>query len=68
LICAVLSNLRKSIRSASRNTSGKGVQFSANPLRAAWLRPWCSHLVMLVMFADFATLAGHTIWRQAHRR
>lgn len=49
---------------ASRTASGKGVQFSSNPVLAPKLPAWRSRLVLFTMFALFATLAIRAMWLQ----
>ncbi|WP_443094041.1 hypothetical protein [Massilia agrisoli] len=50
---------------AVRSTSGKGLQFSSNPVLAPQLPAWRSRLVLFSMFAMFALLAGRAAWLQA---
>ncbi|HEY8607220.1 MAG TPA: penicillin-binding protein 2 [Noviherbaspirillum sp.] len=52
------------MRSASRTAAGKGVQFSASPVLAVKLPVWRSRVVLFVMFAAFAALAGRALWLQ----
>jgi cell division protein FtsI (penicillin-binding protein 3) len=58
------NSLQGRSQSASRTAAGKGVQFSANPLLAPTLPAWRSRVVLFVMFAMFATLAGRALWLQ----
>ncbi|GIZ50920.1 peptidoglycan D,D-transpeptidase FtsI family protein [Noviherbaspirillum aridicola] len=52
------------MRGASRTAAGKGVQFSASPVLALKLPVWRSRVVLFVMFAAFAALAGRALWLQ----
>ncbi|GGI20130.1 peptidoglycan D,D-transpeptidase FtsI family protein [Oxalicibacterium faecigallinarum] len=51
-------------RSTSRTASGKGVPFVASPVLAAKLPAWRSRVVLFLIFAAFATLAGRALWLQ----
>src|SRR5690606_32536126 len=48
----------------ARVATGKGHAFSASPVLDSRLPAWRSRLVLLVMFAAFATLAGRAVWLQ----
>ncbi|HVK95474.1 MAG TPA: penicillin-binding protein 2 [Noviherbaspirillum sp.] len=52
------------MRAASRTAAGKGVQFSASPVLAVKLPVWRSRVVLFVLFAAFAALAGRALWLQ----
>jgi cell division protein FtsI (penicillin-binding protein 3) len=52
------------MRAASRTAAGKGVQFSASPVLALKLPVWRSRMVLFVLFAGFAALAGRALWLQ----
>lgn len=52
------------MRTASRTATGKGVQFSASPVLDVKLPVWRSRVVLFVMFAAFAALAGRALWLQ----
>jgi cell division protein FtsI (penicillin-binding protein 3) len=52
------------MRAASRTAAGRGVQFSASPVLAVKLPVWRSRVVLFVLFAAFATLAGRALWLQ----
>lgn len=47
-----------------RTTQCRGTPFSANPMLAVKLPVWRSRLVLFVIFAAFAALAGRAIWLQ----
>ena len=49
---------------ASRVAASKGVPFSKNPVLAVRLPVWRSRVVLFVLFAAFAALAGRAIWLQ----
>ncbi|MDQ7969979.1 MAG: penicillin-binding protein 2 [Oxalicibacterium faecigallinarum] len=51
-------------RSTSRTASGKGVPYVASPVLAAKLPAWRSRVVLFLIFAAFATLAGRALWLQ----
>ena len=50
--------------SQSRVAAARGRPFSASPLLASTLPAWRSRLVMGVLFAAFAALAGRALWLQ----
>ncbi len=50
--------------STSRVARSKGVPFSKNPVLAVRLPVWRSRVVLIVLFAAFAALAGRAIWLQ----
>lgn len=52
------------MRAASRTAAGRGVQFSASPVLAVKLPVWRSRVVLFLLFAAFATLAGRALWLQ----
>ncbi|HEY0941671.1 MAG TPA: penicillin-binding protein 2 [Steroidobacter sp.] len=52
------------MRVASRTAAGKGVQFSASPVLALKLPTWRSRVVLFLLFAGFAALAGRALWLQ----
>lgn len=47
-----------------RVAAGKGHAFSASPVLESRLPAWRSRLLLLVLFAAFATLAGRAVWLQ----
>jgi cell division protein FtsI (penicillin-binding protein 3) len=49
----------------SRVAASKGVAFSKSPVLAVRLPTWRSRVVLFVMFAAFAALAGRALWLQA---
>ncbi|RYE77815.1 MAG: penicillin-binding protein 2, partial [Oxalobacteraceae bacterium] len=49
----------------SRVAAGKGVAFSKSPVLAVRLPDWRSRVVLFVLFAAFAALAGRALWVQA---
>jgi cell division protein FtsI (penicillin-binding protein 3) len=51
-------------RSTSRTAAAKGVPFSASPVLAVQLPAWRSRVVLFVLFAAFAALAGRALWLQ----
>lgn len=51
-------------RGTSRTASGKGVPYVSSPVLAAKLPAWRSRVVLFVIFAAFATLAGRALWLQ----
>jgi cell division protein FtsI (penicillin-binding protein 3) len=48
----------------SRVAASKGVPFSKNPVLAVRLPVWRSRVVLFVLFAAFALLAGRAMWLQ----
>ncbi len=50
--------------SASRVAASKGVPFSKNPMLAVRLPVWRSRVVLFLLFAAFAALAGRALWLQ----
>jgi cell division protein FtsI (penicillin-binding protein 3) len=48
----------------SRVARSKGVPFSKNPVLAVRLPVWRSRVVLFVLFAAFAALAGRALWLQ----
>jgi cell division protein FtsI (penicillin-binding protein 3) len=48
----------------SRVAASKGVSFSKSPVLAVSLPTWRSRVVLFVLFAAFAALAGRAIWLQ----
>jgi cell division protein FtsI (penicillin-binding protein 3) len=50
--------------SGSRVAASKGVPFSKNPMLAVRLPVWRSRVVLFVLFAAFALLAGRALWLQ----
>jgi cell division protein FtsI (penicillin-binding protein 3) len=48
----------------SRVAASKGVPFSKNPVLAVRLPVWRSRVVLFVLFAAFAALAGRALWLQ----
>ena len=48
----------------SRVAASKGVPFSKNPMLAVSLPVWRSRVVLFVLFAAFAALAGRALWLQ----
>ncbi|NRR32769.1 penicillin-binding protein 2 [Oxalobacteraceae bacterium] len=55
---------RNSNASVSRVAASKGVPFSKNPVLAVRLPVWRSRVVLFVLFAAFAALAGRAVWLQ----
>jgi cell division protein FtsI (penicillin-binding protein 3) len=51
-------------RSNSRVAASKGVAFSKSPVLAVRLPDWRSRVVLFVLFAAFAALAGRALWVQ----
>ncbi len=49
----------------SRVAASKGVAFSKSPVLAVRLPTWRSRVVLFVLFAAFAALAGRAMWLQA---
>lgn len=49
----------------ARVATGRGHAFSSSPVLEHGLPAWRSRLVLLVLFAAFATLAGRAVWLQA---
>jgi cell division protein FtsI (penicillin-binding protein 3) len=49
----------------SRVAASKGVAFSKSPVLAVRLPTWRSRVVLFVLFAAFAALAGRALWLQA---
>ncbi len=47
-----------------RVAAGKGHAFSASPVLESRLPVWRSRLLLMVLFAAFATLAGRAVWLQ----
>ncbi len=48
----------------SRVAASKGVSFSKSPVLAVSLPTWRSRVVLFVLFASFALLAGRALWLQ----
>ena len=48
----------------ARVAAGKGVSFSKSPVLAVSLPTWRSRVVLFVLFASFAALAGRAVWLQ----
>ena len=48
----------------ARVATGRGHAFSASPVLEHGLPAWRSRLLLLLMFAAFATLAGRAVWLQ----
>ena len=48
----------------ARVAASKGVPFSKNPMLAVSLPVWRSRVVLFVLFAAFAALAGRALWLQ----
>jgi cell division protein FtsI (penicillin-binding protein 3) len=55
---------RGSNANTSRVAASKGVPFSKNPVLAVRLPVWRSRVVLFVLFAAFAGLAGRALWLQ----
>ena len=55
---------RGSNLNTSRVAASKGVPFSKNPVLAVRLPVWRSRVVLFVLFAAFAALAGRALWLQ----
>ena len=55
---------RSSNANVSRVAASKGVPFSRNPMLAVRLPVWRSRVVLFVLFAAFAALAGRALWLQ----
>jgi cell division protein FtsI (penicillin-binding protein 3) len=55
---------RSTSRSTSRTAASKGVPFVASPVLATKLPVWRSRVVLFLMFAAFAALAGRALWLQ----
>ncbi len=55
----------QSPRANARVAAGKGVAFSKSPVLAVRLPDWRSRVVLFVLFAAFAALAGRALWVQA---
>ncbi|MCS0588926.1 peptidoglycan D,D-transpeptidase FtsI family protein [Massilia norwichensis] len=53
-----------SSRTNSRVAASKGVAFSKSPVLAVRLPDWRSRVVLFVLFAAFAALAGRAVWVQ----
>jgi len=51
-------------RPNSRRATARGLPFSASPLLDVKLPAWRSRLVLFMMFAAFAALAGRALWLQ----
>ena len=51
--------------SGSRVAAAKGVAFTKSPVLAVRLPDWRSRVVLFVLFAAFAALAGRALWVQA---
>lgn len=49
----------------SRTAAGRGLPFSPSPMLAVKLPAWRSNVVLFLLFAAFATLAGRAFWLQA---
>ncbi|MET3132431.1 cell division protein FtsI (penicillin-binding protein 3) [Oxalobacteraceae bacterium GrIS 1.11] len=56
--------MKRGAASGSRVAASKGVPFSKNPMLAASLPAWRSRVVLFVLFAAFAGLAGRALWLQ----
>jgi cell division protein FtsI (penicillin-binding protein 3) len=52
------------MRASSRTAAARGVAFTASPVLAVKLPVWRSRVVLFVMFAAFAALAGRALWLQ----
>jgi cell division protein FtsI (penicillin-binding protein 3) len=52
-------------QNGSRVAASKGVAFSKSPVLAVRLPTWRSRVVLFVLFASFAALAGRAMWLQA---
>jgi cell division protein FtsI (penicillin-binding protein 3) len=55
---------RGSNLNTSRVAASRGVPFSKNPVLAVRLPVWRSRVVLFVLFAAFAALAGRALWLQ----
>ncbi|MFL6706667.1 MAG: peptidoglycan D,D-transpeptidase FtsI family protein, partial [Massilia sp.] len=55
-------------KKGERVAASKGVKFSTSPLLAVRLPSWRSRVVLFVLFAAFAALAGRAMWLQAVSR
>ena len=55
-------------KSGARVAASRGVKFSTSPLLAVRLPSWRSRVVLIVLFAAFAALAGRAVWLQAVSR
>ncbi|MES2352512.1 MAG: penicillin-binding protein 2 [Pseudomonadota bacterium] len=55
---------RGSNANTSRVAASRGVPFSKNPVLAVRLSVWRSRVVLFVLFAAFAGLAGRALWLQ----
>jgi cell division protein FtsI (penicillin-binding protein 3) len=55
---------RGSNLNTSRVAASKGVAFSKSPVLAVRLPTWRSRVVLFVLFAAFAALAGRALWLQ----
>ncbi|WP_374358528.1 peptidoglycan D,D-transpeptidase FtsI family protein [Pseudoduganella danionis] len=55
---------RGSSLNSSRVAAAKGVPFSKSPVLAVRLPVWRSRVVLFVLFAAFAALAGRALWLQ----
>ncbi|MYN46963.1 penicillin-binding protein 2 [Pseudoduganella sp. FT93W] len=55
---------RGSSLNSSRVAASKGVPFSKSPVLAVRLPVWRSRVVLFVLFAAFAALAGRALWLQ----
>lgn len=51
-------------QTGSRVAASKGVSFSKSPMLAVSLPTWRSRVVLFVLFAAFAALAGRALWLQ----
>ncbi|CAN7549117.1 penicillin-binding protein 2 [Pseudoduganella sp. LjRoot289] len=49
---------------SARVARSKGMPFSKSPMLAVSLPPWRSRVVLFVLFAAFAALAGRALWLQ----
>lgn len=56
--------MKRNGASGSRVAASKGVPFSKNPMLAVRLPVWRSRVVLFVLFAAFALLAGRALWLQ----
>lgn len=55
---------RASAAAGARVAASKGVSFSQSPVLAVRLPTWRSRIVLFVLFAAFAALAGRALWLQ----
>jgi cell division protein FtsI (penicillin-binding protein 3) len=52
------------MRPSSRTAAARGVAFTASPVLAVKLPVWRSRVVLFMLFAAFAALAGRSLWLQ----